>query len=67
MKKGQIIVGLFACAVAAVLGWQVFGSRRVPPGQPPMLDLTAANFVQFEKSFNDSMDYVRVLALLSPT
>lgn len=68
MKRSQVIVvGLSAIVVAAALGWQVFGSRRVPQGQPPMEELTESNFNQFAKSFDDAAENVRVLTLLSPT
>lgn len=67
MKRSRVIVGLFAIVVAAALGWQVFGSRRVPQGQLPLVDVTESSFNQFEKSFDDSAARVRVLALLSPT
>jgi hypothetical protein len=64
MKRSGVIVDLFLSAVAAVLGWQAFSSRNVPPGLPPMLELDESNFKQFEKSFDNSP---QVLALLSPT
>ena len=67
MKKSQVILGLFVLAVSAVLGWQVFGSRRVPLGQPPLADLGQSGIGQFEKSFDNAAQHVRVLALLSPT
>lgn len=67
MKKSRVIVGLFTLVVAAVLAWQVFGSRRTPQGQVPMADLSEGNFNEFEKTFDDSAQRVRVLALLSPT
>jgi hypothetical protein len=66
MKRRTVIIGVLGL-VAAVLAWQVFGSRRVPQGQPPLTDVTENNFSQFENSFDRSAQQVRVLALLSPT
>ena len=66
MKKTAVIIGIIGF-IAGVLAWQMFGSRRVPQGQPPLANLTEQNFSQFENSFDDSAEHTRVLALLSPT
>ena len=66
MKRTVVIIAVIGL-VAGVLAWQKFGSRRTPQGQPPLAILTETNFNQFEQSFDDAAQQVRVLALLSPT
>jgi hypothetical protein len=66
MKRRAII----ACVVAALLLAAVaylWGPSSIPPGQPPLLTLTAANFSEFETAFEADTNVPRVVLLLSPT
>lgn len=53
--------------VAAALMSGCGGAGRAPAGQPPLLNLTAANFTALPQAFNAASGEVRVLLLLSPT
>lgn len=57
-------------ALAALLlfaGVYLWGPSKAPPRQEPLLTLSAANFSEFEGSFDKSADAPRLLLLLSPT
>jgi hypothetical protein len=66
MKKKAIVFGIVAVLLllAAAYFW---GPSSVPPGQASLLTLTAANFSEFEKSFDADSDDLRLVLLLSPT
>lgn len=66
MRRSVVIISVLVL-IAGALAWQRFGSRRRPQGQPPLTNLTESSFPDFEKSFDDASQQVRVLALLSPT
>ena len=63
----------FALSLAAVAlifllaAWYLWGSRRAPQGQPPLLSLTQSNVDQFRNDFDAAGDNTRLLVLLSPT
>ncbi len=59
-------------AVAAVLLvaaglFYLYAGHQVPPGQPPLADITPQNLSAFESAFNQANEDVRLLLLLSPT
>jgi hypothetical protein len=66
MKKKTIVFGIVAVLLllAAAYFW---GPSSVPPGQASLLTLTAANFSEFEKSFDADSDDLRLVLLFSPT
>lgn len=66
MKRKLLIFGIPAAALICLILY-FRGSGQTPPQQPPLANLTPQNFDQFRKTFNDSSDSIRVLALLSPT
>jgi len=64
--KSIAIIVLAAAAVAAGAAYLWVGSA-VPPGQEPLATLTQNNLVEFENSFDKSVDGPRLVLLLSPT
>jgi hypothetical protein len=50
--------------LAAVYLW---GPSTAPPGQPPAVTLSRANFAEFAKDFDAEGDVPRLIFLLSPT
>jgi hypothetical protein len=56
------VAALLLAAVA-----YLWGPSSVPPGQPPLLTLTSANFSEFETAFEADTSVPRVVLLLSPT
>ena len=66
-KRTTVIAGSIV-AVAIALAWYVVGGPRVvPPGQPPLVTLSAAGLAELRADFNRDADKVRVILLLSPT
>jgi hypothetical protein len=65
-KKTFIIVGAAAVLLllAAVYLWR---PGTAPSGQPPVVILSQANFVEFTKAFDARADVPRLVFLLSPT
>jgi hypothetical protein len=66
MKRKAIIAGVVAALLLVAITY-VWGPPSVPPGQPPLLTLTAVNFSEFETAFDADTHVPRVLLLLSPT
>ena len=64
--KAPIIVGVAAIflLLTAVYLW---GPGTAPPGQPPVVTLSKANFEEFAKAFDAEADVPRLVFLLSPT
>ena len=65
-RRFAIFVGVIA-ALAAAMGWYLFGERRVPEGQPPLGILSASSLEALRADFNRDADRTRVILLLSPT
>jgi hypothetical protein len=66
MKRKAIIAGVVAALLLVAVAY-LWGPSSVPPGQPPLLTLTAANFNEFETAFEADTSVPRVVLLLSPT
>jgi hypothetical protein len=69
MKRKSIIYGSIAIFVAILLllaGYLYLGSTA-PVGQQPLVRLDSSNIDSLKKTFNESADSVRVIAMLSPT
>jgi len=66
MKRKAIIAGVVAALLLVAVAY-LWGPSSVPPGQPPLLTLTAANFSEFETVFEADTSVPRVVLLLSPT
>ena len=66
MKRGNIALSAAALAVFGAL-FYLYGGHQTPSGQPPLVDLNAANLNQLKDEFNASRAEVRLLVLLSPT
>ncbi len=66
MKRKAIIAGVVAALLLVAVAY-LWGPSSVPPGQPPLLTLTAANFSEFETAFEADTSVPRVVLLLSPT
>jgi hypothetical protein len=66
MKPSRLII---VCLLAMVAGgvYYFYAGSTVPPGQPPLMRLSAGNFDELRNAFNAAQDSVRVIALLSPT
>ena len=60
--KGKYIAWMAAAALAAGLGWYLWGSGGIP-----LTTLTPNNFDQFTRDFNRKTNDVRLVLLLSPT
>jgi hypothetical protein len=65
--KRKVIVAGFGAALLLVVGAYLWGPPSVPPGQPALLTLTAANFSAFETSFDANSSGPLLVLLLSPT
>jgi len=66
MKRKAIIAAVVAALLLGAVAY-VWGPSSVPPGQPPLLTLTAANLSEFETAFDADTNVPRVVLLLSPT
>jgi hypothetical protein len=66
VKGKSVAVGLLLAAVIAGAAYLWVGSAA-PPGQEPLATLTESNLVEFENSFDKSVDGPRLVLLLSPT
>jgi hypothetical protein len=66
MTRRRALWLVFAIAILTV-GFYLWGSSSTPPGQPPLMSLNQANFVQFQQSFNAAISSTRIVLLLSPT
>jgi hypothetical protein len=66
MKRRTIILTVIVILVllGAVYLW---GPSSAPPGQEPVVSLSAENFSQFENAFDAGSDAPRLVLLLSPT
>jgi hypothetical protein len=65
--RKKLLLGAAAGVAMALLVWQVWGPSHTPRAQPPLTILTAGNFDQFEKAFNEAPERARLILLLSPT
>jgi hypothetical protein len=66
MKRKAIIAGVVAALLLAAAAY-LWGPSSVPPGQPLLLTLTAANFSEFETAFEADTSVPLLVLLLSPT
>ncbi|HLH07912.1 MAG TPA: hypothetical protein VKW78_11800 [Terriglobales bacterium] len=66
MKRKAIIAAVVA-ALLLLMAAYLWGPSSVPQGQPPLLMLTAGNFIEFETAFDGDTSVPRVVLLLSPT
>jgi hypothetical protein len=66
LKRKIIPFGIVA-AVLLVAAAYLWGPSSVPKGQRPLLTLSAANFREFERSFDTDSEDPRLVLLLSPT
>ena len=66
VKGKSVVVGVLVAAVLAGVTYLWVGSA-VPPGQDSLATLTQSSLVDFENSFDKSMDGPRLILLLSPT
>lgn len=60
-------VSVIAVVVLLTLGAWWLLRPRTPKGQEPLISLTANNFGNFQKRFDDAAGDTRIVALLSPT
>ena len=56
-----VVIPLLAVA------FYLWGSSHTPPGQPPLMSLNNANFIDFQQTFNAAASDMRIVLLLSPT
>lgn len=64
IAAGLALAGLSVCAWLVHL---VRDPRDVPPGQPPLVRIAAANVDEVREQFNAAASSTRVVALFSPT
>jgi hypothetical protein len=67
MKKKRAILLAVLVVLAPLAIWYYWGPSTVPPGQQPLLALSASNFGEFAKAFDANTDRPRIVLLLSPT
>jgi len=69
MKRKRIILILVAMAIATALlvVYYFYLGSTVPNGQQPLVRLNSANVGSLKNAFNESVDSVRVIVMLSPT
>lgn len=65
-NKNVVILAIVAVLLIVVVAY-LWGPSATPPTQKPLLRLSAANFSEFETSFDEAADAPRLLLLLSPT
>lgn len=65
-RRSRIAIALVALSVA-VVGQRQFGTHFTPAGQPNLVHLDPASLESLRADFNQAVDSVRVVALLSPT
>ncbi len=61
------VAGIVVVSGALWVGWLMTAPRRVPAGQPPLARLDADSLPALHEAFNEHLDAVRLLVLLSPT
>ena len=69
MKRKHVIYGVAAVVGAIVLFvvYYLYLGSAAPVGQQPLVRLDNANIDSLRKQFNESVDSVRVILMLSPT
>lgn len=69
MRRKHMIYGLVGLVGAIVLFmvYYLYLGSTAPTGQQPLVRLNNSNIDSLKKSFNDSVDSVRVMVMLSPT
>ena len=67
MPRAKYAFWLVGIAVALLIVWYLWLSKRTPPGQPPLTSLTQNNLHDFKDAFNGASDEARLVLLLSPT
>jgi hypothetical protein len=63
----KYVLRIVIVLLAVGMYWYYWGSSRAPSGQPPLTSLTTSNLVTFQQVFNDAVDRMRLVLLLSPT
>ncbi|MGA8619679.1 MAG: hypothetical protein WB660_14325 [Candidatus Sulfotelmatobacter sp.] len=58
---------LVGIVVVLLIVWYLWLSKGAPPGQPALASLTENSLDQFRHDFNDAVDEVQLVLLLSPT
>jgi hypothetical protein len=66
-RRLSTILVVLSVALLAALGWWRFGTREVPPGQPPLATLDASSIAALQDDFNRAAGQTRIIVLLSPT
>jgi hypothetical protein len=66
MTKRQLAIGV-ALIGLLLAAFYLRVDSATPPGQPPLVSLSTANFAAFEMAFDKSTDGPRLVLLLSPT
>ena len=61
------ILGLGAIAAVGAAIFYYYGGHQAPDGQPPLAELSPANFASFQEAFNKADGEVRVVLMFSPT
>lgn len=65
-RRAALGTALFATLLFGLI-YYFYGGSQTPAGQPPLVNLTSANFPRLKEAFNQSPHAVRILILLSPT
>ena len=64
MRRARSSAIALVAVVAAVYLWRVFGTHRVPEGQPALASMEIA---ALREDFNRAAGQTRIIVLLSPT
>jgi hypothetical protein len=67
MKRKQVIALMVVVIVVLSVAGYLWGPGAAPRGQEPLVSLSAQNFSEFEKAFDEDADVPRLVLLLSPT
>jgi len=66
MKKGIWITTVVALVLVS-FGLYLWGPSKTPPGQQPLMRISAANFTEFEAAFDAAAGGPRLVVQVSPT
>ena len=67
LRFAATLLAALTLAVGAGIAYMRLAPRQAPPGQAPLVNLTAGNLGPFVEAFNSEPGSPRVLLMLSPT
>jgi hypothetical protein len=67
VKRRRSLTVAALVAIGLVVGWYYVAGHSTPKGQAPLTTLAENSWSSFKEEFNNSVDHVRLVVLLSPT